>query len=1377
MIDTGCELNLIKYGKINPNTWIDRSEILKLTGITAEFVFTLGKMETEFFGIPITFHLVPNEFPIRRNGILGSKFLKDNHIDVLYSQGCLKVQGNRINFEREETIVVPARTKSGFYVRVANPEIETGYVGRLRIQKGIYLGEAVVTNRCGRAYMYIVNSTPNEVEIAIPVVTLEPYQEIDYFNAFVKYEELFDGRKTVCVDGEDAVRVSENNKKACLALVDGEDADYVPENACVALVSGEDAVCVKKVKLSVSQGNRNARSVSNYERKAIINSPQDKRVNVSVRDEKKNVRDINTEEKINDNNTEENTSEKINDNNVEENTSDNNVEENNCEFQEKKNVRDTEENISDNNVEENTKKKNVCDINTEENINDNNTEENTSDNNVEENNCEFQEKKNNCDIEEIDTEENNCEFKRNKNVYDFEEINIERNKSYRRFNPDPGIRKTNGSNREIKENKTTCDFDLNKNKDIRQGNKVNCDFDKNNGDFNYKKISEQNSTVYVINNYQENKRMLDNSEDPEESRKEESIEEGSEADFNDNCCNFDDNEDCINFKINGYCECRGRKKCKMKNNNNSNEDNSHVSGHGSKVNIRGDNTNSNDDANAGDKTSSIVYTQLEDDCGRQVDNKYSLNRKKERVKQIIQLLRHSHMNEEEKESIIEHIKTYHDSYFLPGDKLGCTNVLTHKIRTIDDVPVFTRQYRYPQTLRGEINQQAKELEEQGIIVPSISPYNTAVWIVPKKPDSQGNKKYRLVLDFRPLNEKTIGDAQPLPLITEILEQLGGAIYFSTLDLKSGYHQVEVDPADRHKTAFSTAFGHFEFSRMPFGLKTAPATFQRIMNIVLSGLQGIEVFVYLDDIVIYASSLEEHSLKLERVMKRLKDANLKLQPDKCEFLRREVIYLGHIISAEGVRPDPAKVTAVKNFPRPRTQKNIRQFLGLAGYYRRFIHRFSQIAKPLTNLLKKSMTFEWGRSQQEAFEILRDKLCEEPVLQYPDQSQPFVVTTDASGIAIAGILSQGPIGKDRPVEYTSRVLNDNEQKYSTYEKEALAILHSVSQFRSYLYGRPFKLVTDHKPLVWMQTAKDPTSRLTRWRLKLQEYQFEVIYKAGKTNVNADALSRNPPSLQIEEIGNEKELSEDLKTQILIITRAQAARAKAEEMEAPQPSTSYNAPVATRTRRQSMIPQKEPKEIKEDDDSTEDDEKSDDWALVNANVRDTRKSESKGQLFHWENNDDSGSENFEDLELGDDEEEDDPMIDDEDEPPDLKRNRSGAPRRVVETRDQIYMQKNNYLYFLNEKGEPCDEGSRRMHEKSLLPRFKKLQPSFYILYYIIFFIIITIRIKTNSHNLVRISFARRSNEKLSQEQDWYKWSSQWLHQTVFYAWTHPLNWTPRL
>jgi len=365
----------------------------------------------------------------------------------------------------------------------------------------------------------------------------------------------------------------------------------------------------------------------------------------------------------------------------------------------------------------------------------------------------------------------------------------------------------------------------------------------------------------------------------------------------------------------------------------------------------------------------------------------------------------------------------------------------------------------------------------------------------------------MVIDYRILNEKTISDAYPLPNINEILDQLGSAKYFSVFDLAAGFYQIPIEKSNAQKTVFSTPYGHYQFNRMPFGLKNAPATFQRLMDTVLSGLQETKLFVYLDDIVLYASSLREHKIKFDKLAKRLRNANLKLQPDKCEFLRKKVTYLGHIITEDGVKPDPKKIHAVKNFPIPRNAKNIKQFLGLAGCYRRFIADFSKIAKLLTELLKQDAEIIWKEPQSQAFNQLRETLCTQPILQYPDFTKPFIITTDVSGFAIGGILSQGIIGKDLPISYTSRLLNTAEKNYSTIEKELLAIVYCTNYFRPYIYGRKFSLVTDHKPLTWLHSVKDPTSKLVRWRLKLAEYEYDVTYKAGKTNVNADALSRNP------------------------------------------------------------------------------------------------------------------------------------------------------------------------------------------------------------------------------------------------------------------------------
>ena len=477
---------------------------------------------------------------------------------------------------------------------------------------------------------------------------------------------------------------------------------------------------------------------------------------------------------------------------------------------------------------------------------------------------------------------------------------------------------------------------------------------------------------------------------------------------------------------------------------------------------------------------------------------------KEKVRELI---RRDHLNDEEWSSLNKTIEEFADIFHTEDSALTFTNHTKHSIPTTSNIPINTKTYRFPQIHQKEVKEQIEKMLHQKIIRHSTSPWSSPIWVVPKKLDASGKQKWRVVIDYRKLNDITIGDSYPLPNITDILDKLGHSIYFSTLDLASGFHQIELNPDDIAKTAFNTPYGHYEFLRMPFGLKNAPATFQRAMDSVLYGLQGERCFVYLDDIVVFASSLQEHEQKLTEVFNRLRKHGLKVQPDKCEFLRKEVAYLGHIISNEGVKPNPDKVQAVQSFPVPKTCKDIKSFLGLAGYYRRFIPNFSKITKPLTSLLKKDVPFIWSDDQQQSFDHCKKILTESPILQYPDFSKEFILTTDASIHAIGAILSQGEIGKDLPIAYASRTLNKAESNYSTIERELLAIVWAVKHFRPYLFGRRFKIVTDHKPLTWLFSVKDPGSRLVRWRLKLEEFDYEIIYKAGKNNTNADALSRPP------------------------------------------------------------------------------------------------------------------------------------------------------------------------------------------------------------------------------------------------------------------------------
>lgn len=396
-------------------------------------------------------------------------------------------------------------------------------------------------------------------------------------------------------------------------------------------------------------------------------------------------------------------------------------------------------------------------------------------------------------------------------------------------------------------------------------------------------------------------------------------------------------------------------------------------------------------------------------------------------------IRMKHLNQEEQKHLTNVCIDFRDIFYEPHLNMTFTSDVKHTITTKDDIPIFTKSYRYPQCHKEEVKRQIDELLEKGIIRPSNSPWSSPIWIVPKKADASGKKKWRLVVDYRKLNEKTIDDRYPLPNISDILDKLGNCKYFSTLDLASGFHQIEMHPKDIPKTAFSVDHGHYEYSRMTFGLKNAPATFQRVMDNMLREHIGKNVLVYMDDIIIFSSSLQEHIETLRKVFTKLREHNFKTQLDKCEFLHKEIEFLGHIVTTEGIKPNPKKIEVIKNFPIPKTVTEIKSFLGLLGYYRKFIKDFSKITKPLTQCLQKDQRIDINNTEyKRCFEYCKTLLTHDPILQYPDFTKPFVLTTDASNYAIGGVLSQGNIGSDKPICYASGTLTKSEQNYSTIEK---------------------------------------------------------------------------------------------------------------------------------------------------------------------------------------------------------------------------------------------------------------------------------------------------------------------------------------------------------
>ena len=467
---------------------------------------------------------------------------------------------------------------------------------------------------------------------------------------------------------------------------------------------------------------------------------------------------------------------------------------------------------------------------------------------------------------------------------------------------------------------------------------------------------------------------------------------------------------------------------------------------------------------------------------------------------------------------LQELLTKHAAGFIKDKQdLGYTEAVHHRLRTTDSIPVAQPYRRIPPHQQQEVQEHIKGLLAQNVIVESHSPYAAPVVIVGKKDGG-----IRLCVDYCRLNAKTVGDAYPLPRIQESFDALVGAQFFSTLDLASGYHQIAMHPDDQHKTAFVTPMGLFEYTRMPMGLSSAPATFQRLMQSTMSNFIFQFLLVYLDDLLVYSKTFDEHLAHLDRLLQRIIDAGLKLKMDKCQFLRRQVHYLGHTISAEGVSCKAGKVEAVKNWPVPATTTALRSFLGFASYYRRFIQGFSKIAGPLHDLVAKGSARHkkkgadisklWDQQHQKAFEELKTALTTAPVLWFAEFTKPFILETDASHDGLSAILSQDQDGQRRVLAYASRRLRPtekNQANYSSMKLEFLALKWAVTEkFRHYLLGAEFDVFTDNNPLVHFRTA--PLEQ--RWAAQLAQFHFTVKYRPGKSNP-ADALSRMPPDFHPE------------------------------------------------------------------------------------------------------------------------------------------------------------------------------------------------------------------------------------------------------------------------
>ena len=362
--------------------------------------------------------------------------------------------------------------------------------------------------------------------------------------------------------------------------------------------------------------------------------------------------------------------------------------------------------------------------------------------------------------------------------------------------------------------------------------------------------------------------------------------------------------------------------------------------------------------------------------------------------------------------------------------------------------------------------------DKSIIWDSKSPWAALNILVPKKSED-GKPKCRFCVDFRALNSVTKFDTYPLPVFEEMTSNLHGSKYYSVLDCYSGFWQINIKEEHKERTGCAVPSGHYEFNKLPFGLSNSPSSFQRLMDVVLKDLVGMECWVFIDDVIIFSRSVQEHTQRLENVLQSFDKANLQLHPGKCVFAQPQVNYLWFVLSEKGVSASPDKIKAVRNYPTLKNVKVFRLYLGLASFYRRLIQDFATVAKPLTEQTKKDKPFIWTQSQQKTFESITDKLCTAPVLAYPNFYLPFILTTDASKVAVAAILSQLQNGVERPIANASRQMNRAEQSYSASEIEMLALVWETKYFLCYLYGKQFLVRTDHAALSYLRNFADCSS----------------------------------------------------------------------------------------------------------------------------------------------------------------------------------------------------------------------------------------------------------------------------------------------------------------
>ena len=458
---------------------------------------------------------------------------------------------------------------------------------------------------------------------------------------------------------------------------------------------------------------------------------------------------------------------------------------------------------------------------------------------------------------------------------------------------------------------------------------------------------------------------------------------------------------------------------------------------------------------------------------------------------------------EDKVSLVALLSKFPEVIAQHDKDVGTTDIFTHDMTLTQSAPVRQAARRLSPTKSAIVKTLIDDMLTHDIIEPSTSPYASPIVLL-DKPDGS----HRFCVDYHNMNGITQKHAYPLPRIDDTLDALHGCTHFSTLDLQSCYWQVPMSPHSKPYTAFITSHGLYEFKCMPFGLSNVPATFQRLMNATLHGLLHTHCFIYLDDIIIFGKFWKEHAHNLHLVLSRLRSTGLKIKPSKYRLLCSKIKYLGHIISPAGVQPDGAKVARLESWPVPTSTKELHSFLGFAGYYRRFVQNYIEIARPLQLLITQTTPFYWTTEHQKAFDTLRTSILTTSLLQYPDFNKPFILYTDASIHALGSVLSQvDSHGRERPVAFASRATTKAEQNYHTTRLEMLGIVWAIEHFRHYLLHAPFTLRTDHGALTWLHSFKSPSGQVARWLECLAEFNYIITHRPGKSHNNADSLSRYP------------------------------------------------------------------------------------------------------------------------------------------------------------------------------------------------------------------------------------------------------------------------------